>query len=188
MSDVILRMPGLAKAAVGAPGRLCRGPRQDADEARARRALRMRAARENAGRREDFAPAGDALLGGNTRARRAGEGVRFSLPKLTRSEPAGDDAEAEVFPVDPAFLDLTPGIAAANRNVGATCRGDDHAGHEEGRMVLAYRANGTAAAAPTLAQRDRTPCRAQPWPCASSASGGTFSSGPPRPATRHRTD
>lgn len=150
----LLRLTKAAAATAGGLGGLWRGHRKEADGVQARRASLARAARENAGRLEDFAHACDALLIENTRALRAGEAVSFSLPELASNEPAGDDAEA--LHLESAYRDLEREIAAANRNVEETCRDDYHAGHEEGLMVLEYRAHRAAAAALTLAQNYRT--------------------------------
>lgn len=124
------------------------------DKAQARRAGRMRAARENAVRLETFAHACDALVIENTRvARDCDEGQCFHLPALDEVASTGNDAES--LRLELAYRDFQREIVAAQDHIGETCRDGFHAGHEEGLIVLHYSAYRLAALALMLAERYR---------------------------------
>lgn len=135
-------------------GAVRRDLQQAKDEAQARRAVEVRAARENAVRLEGFAHACSALITENSRARRAREGVSFHLPKLAIGVPAGDTTAA--LELESAYRDLQQRIQSVNQHIEETCRDDYNAGHEEGLIVLNARAYETAASALQLARRYRT--------------------------------
>ncbi|WP_186041498.1 hypothetical protein [Burkholderia gladioli] len=126
---------------------------QAKDDAEARRAAAVRAARDMAFGLEGFAHACHALLVENERACRAGDPVTFGLPDLTYCVQTGNSPEA--LELESAYRDLGQRVRSANQHIEQTCRDDYHAGHEEGLRVLEARAYETAAAALTLAGRYR---------------------------------
>ncbi|WJN72113.1 hypothetical protein [Burkholderia anthina] len=123
------------------------------DEAQARQADAVRAARDVAFGLEGFAHACHALLVENARARRAGESLTFELPELVHRVRTGNSPEA--LELESAYRDLQQRVRSANEHVAEYCRDGYHAGQEEGLDVLEVRAYETAAVALKLADRYR---------------------------------
>ncbi|WP_334026395.1 hypothetical protein [Burkholderia gladioli] len=124
------------------------------DDAEARRAAAVRAARDVAFGLEGFAHACHALLVENERACRAGDRVTFDLPDLAYRVQTGNSAEA--LELESAYRDLEQRIRSVNDHVAENDRDDDNAGAEAALEVLKDRAYEVAAVALTLAGRYRT--------------------------------
>jgi len=137
--------------------RATRDLRQLKDDAEARRAGRVRAARKNAARLETFAHRCEALVVENERVKRSRtereDGLTFHLPSLTGFNMTGDDTTS--LKLESAYRDLQRDITAAQNHVDETCRDWHAAGHEEGLEVVHYNAWRLGDNALKLAERYR---------------------------------
>ncbi|MCW3609156.1 hypothetical protein [Burkholderia cenocepacia] len=127
---------------------------QAKDEAQARHATAVRAARDTAFGLEAFAHACYALLTENTRADLAGDLLTYRLPSLAAGVRAGNSDEA--LELESAYRDLEVQVRSANDHINETFRDDYNAGRDEALAVLEARAYETAASALKLANRYRT--------------------------------
>jgi len=134
--------------------KLRRELQQAKDEAQARQAVAVRAARDSAAALEAFAHACYALLTENARADLAGDLLTYHLPSLAAGVRAGDSAEA--LELESAYRDLEVQVRSANDHIDETFRDDYNAGRDEALAVLEARAYETAASALKLANRYRT--------------------------------
>ncbi|PRE39308.1 hypothetical protein C6P97_30980 [Burkholderia multivorans] len=133
--------------------KLRRELQQAEDEARARRAAAVRAARDAARNLEVFAHACHALTIENARGLRAGDAISFKLPELARVVGVGNSEEA--LELESAYRDLHQHVRSVNEHIAETCRDDHHGGPAEALSVLDARAYETAALALKLADRYR---------------------------------
>lgn len=108
------------------------------DDAEARRAGRVRAARKNAARLETFAHSCEALVVENERVKRSRtereDGLTFNLPSLAGFNTTGNDSASLTF--ESAYRDLQREVTAAQNHVEETCRDWYAAGNEEGLDVV----------------------------------------------------
>lgn len=127
------------------------------DDAQARDAGRVRAARKNAVRLETFAHTCEALVVENERVKRSRtereDGLTFDLPPLRGFSTTGNDTVSLEF--ESAYRDLQREVTAAQYHVDETCRDWHAAGNEEGLDVVHYSAWRLGAVALKLAARYR---------------------------------
>jgi hypothetical protein len=137
--------------------RATRQLQQFKDDAEARRAGRVRAARKNAARLETFAHTCEALVLENERVKRSGtereDGLTFNLPSLSGFNTTGNDPAS--LTLESAYRDLQRDLTAAQNHVDETCRDWHAAGNEEGLVVIHYSAWRLGANALKLAARYR---------------------------------
>ncbi|WP_155640698.1 hypothetical protein [Burkholderia pseudomultivorans] len=126
---------------------------QAKDDAQARWAVEVRAARESAGRLEAFAHACHALSIENERAFRAGDAISFDLPALAPGLKTGDSAAA--LELESAYRDLQQLVESVNQHIDETYRDNYYVGPTEALGLLDTRAYETAALALQLAGRYR---------------------------------
>lgn len=126
---------------------------QAKDDAQARHAVTVRAARDTATRLEMFAHDCHALTIENARARRMGEPVTFELPNLAHGGKAGDSPAA--LELESAYRDLAQRLRSANEHIEEYDRDNYYGGAEEALRVLERRSFEAAAVALKLAGRYR---------------------------------